>query len=232
MEGDKANGGGGGDVVLLNCFVSPFGNRVKIALARKGVAYEEKSENLAAKSPLLLSSNPVHAKIPVLLVGGKAVSESLVILEFVEEVFSSAGEPLLPGDPYARAQARFWASYIDTKLPECAKRVWQSPKGAAAAEEGKRDMVAVLNTLEAELGGKPYFGGEAFGYVDVALVPFAPWFTTYERLGGFSVAAECPALAAWAARCVRENECVAASLPEAESVFQFVCGMRKHFGLD
>ncbi|TVU45953.1 hypothetical protein EJB05_05463, partial [Eragrostis curvula] len=92
-------------------------------------------------------------------------------------------------------------------------------------------MVAMLKTLEAELGGKPYFGGEALGYVDVALVPFAPWFATYERLAGFSVAAACPGIAAWAARCVAENPCVAASLPDAESVFQFVCGMRKHFGL-
>ncbi|KAL6637226.1 hypothetical protein ACP70R_024798 [Stipagrostis hirtigluma subsp. patula] len=233
MEGDKAaNGAGAGGVVLLNCFVSPFGNRVKIALARKGVAYEEKPENLAAKSPLLLSSNPVHAKIPVLLVDGKPVCESLVILEFIDDAFAGAGEPLLPADPHARARARFWASYVDAKLPDCARRVWQSPKGAAAAAEGREGMVAALRALEAELGGRRYFGGDALGLVDVALVPFAPWFATYERLAGFSVAAECPALAAWAARCVRENECVAASLPEAESVYQFVCGMRKHLGLD
>ncbi|KAL6894590.1 hypothetical protein ACP4OV_008688 [Aristida adscensionis] len=227
MEGEKKP-----SVVLLNCFVSPFGNRVRIALARKGVAFEEKPENLGAKSPLLLSSNPVHAKVPVLLVDGKPVCESLVILEFIDEAFAAAGEPLLPADPHARAHARFWASYIDTKLPECAKRVWQSPKGSAAAAEGVKDMVAVLKALEAELGGGAYFGGEALGYVDVALVTFAPWFATYERLGGFSVAAECPALAAWAARCARDNDCVATSLPEPESVYQFVCGMRKHFGLD
>ena len=106
-----------GVVVLLNCFVSPFGNRVRIALKLKGVAYEEKAENLAAKSPLLLSSNPVHAKVPVLIVDGKPVCESLVILEFIDDGFSAAGAPqLLPADPYARAHARFWASYVDTKV--------------------------------------------------------------------------------------------------------------------
>jgi glutathione S-transferase len=80
------------------------------------LAYEEKAENLAAKSPLLLSSNPVQAKVPVLIVGGKPVCESLVILEFIHDAFSAASEPLLPADPYARAHGRFWASYVDTKV--------------------------------------------------------------------------------------------------------------------
>ncbi|EAY91179.1 hypothetical protein OsI_12788 [Oryza sativa Indica Group] len=227
MEGEKKS------VVLINCAVSMYGNRVRIALARKGVAYEEKPENLAAKSALLLSSNPVHGQVPVLLVGGKPVCESLVILEFIDEAFAGVGEPLLPAGPYERAQARFWASYIDAKLAPCAARVWRSPAGAAAVVEAARDeLVAAMRTLEAELGGKRYFGGEVVGYVDVALAPFTAWFATYERFGGFSVAAECPALAAWAARCARENACVAASLPDPEFVYQFACGMRKHFGLD
>jgi glutathione S-transferase len=39
------------------------------------------------------------------------------------------------------------------QLNECAMRVWRSPKGAAAVEEAKKDTVAVLKALEAELGG-------------------------------------------------------------------------------
>ncbi|CDJ26493.1 hypothetical protein CFC21_067526 [Triticum aestivum] len=219
-------------VKLLNCFVSPFGNRVKIALAKKGVEYEETAENMVAKGPLLLSSNPVHAKVPVLLVDGKAVCESLVILEFIDEAFAGTGAQLLPADAYARANARFWAAYVDTKMPECAGKIWKVPKGAPAVEEGKKEMVGVFKTLEGELGEKPYFGGDALGYADVALVTFVPWFLTYERLAGFSIAEECPTLTAWAARCAKENECVAKSLPDAEAVFQFVGGMRKHFGLE
>jgi len=219
-------------VKLLNCFVSPFGNRVRIALSKKGVQYEETAENMVTKGPLLLSSNPVHAKVPVLLVGGKPVCESLVILEFIDEAFAGTGEPLLPADAHARANARFWAAYVDAKMPECAGKIWKVPKGAPSVEEGKEQMVGVFKTLEGELGEKPYFGGDALGYADVALVTFTPWFLTYERLAGFSIAEECPALTAWAARCAKDNECVAKSLPDSEAVYQFVCGMRKHFGLE
>jgi len=54
MEGSKG-------VLLLNCFVSPFGNRVRIALTKKGVEHEVTSENMVQKSALLLASNPIHA---------------------------------------------------------------------------------------------------------------------------------------------------------------------------
>jgi glutathione S-transferase len=109
MEGSKG-------VVLLNCFVSPFGNRARIALTKKGVEHEVTSENMVNKSELLLSSNPVHGKVPVLLVAGKPVCESLVILEFIDEAFATTGEQLLPADAYARAHARFWAAYVDAKV--------------------------------------------------------------------------------------------------------------------
>ena len=79
----------------------------------------------------------------------------------------------------------------------------------------------MLRALEAELGGKELFGGEAFGYVDVATAPFAAWFLTYERHGGLSVAEECPGLAAWAARCLR-RESVAANVYPPEKVYELV----------
>ena len=104
-----------GKVVLLDFWPSSFGMRVRIALAEKGIEYEAKEENLADKSPLLLESNPVHKKIPVLIHNGKPVCESLNIVEYIDEVWSHKS-PLLPFDPYERVQAKFWTDYVDKKV--------------------------------------------------------------------------------------------------------------------
>ena len=106
------------EVVLLDLYVSMFGMRVRVALAEKGVKYEDKEEDLRNKSQLLLQMNPVHKKIPVLIHNGKPVCESLIIVQYIDEVWKDRA-PLLPSDPYQRAQARFWADFIDKKVIFC-----------------------------------------------------------------------------------------------------------------
>ncbi|KAJ6814507.1 putative glutathione S-transferase parA [Iris pallida] len=101
-----------GGVMLLSTWVSPFGQRCRIAQAEKGMEYEYREENLADKSELLLKSNPVHKKIPVLLHDGKPVCESLIIVEYIDEVWPDE-YPIITKDPYARNQARFWADFVD-----------------------------------------------------------------------------------------------------------------------
>ena len=103
------------EVILLDFWASMFGIRVRIALAEKGVQYEYKEQDLFNKSPLLLQMNPVHKKIPVLIHNGKSVCESSIIVQYIDEVWKDKA-PLLPYDPYQRAQARFWVDFIDKKV--------------------------------------------------------------------------------------------------------------------
>jgi glutathione S-transferase len=226
MAGEKKQG-----LQLLDFWVSPFGQRCRIALDEKGLPYEYLEQDLGNKSELLLRSNPVHKKIPVLLHDGRPVCESLVILQYIDEAFPGHGAPLLPaaGDPYARALARFWADYVDKKVYDCGTRLWKL-KGEAQ-QQARKEMVETLRTLEGALGDGRFFGGEVFGFVDVALVPFTAWFLTYERYGEFSVEKECPRLAAWAKRCA-ERESVAKNLSPPEKVYEFVGALKKRLGIE
>ncbi|KAF8769106.1 hypothetical protein HU200_006921 [Digitaria exilis] len=221
---------GAGDLVLLDVFGSPFAQRVRIALAEKGLAYERDEQDLAAKSDLLRRSNPVHGKVPVLFHLDRPICESLAILHYLDEAFP-ATPPLLPPatDPYARARARFWAEYSE-RLHLVGKRLWLRRREHAGdgdededaeLEAAREEMAAVMRALEGELGGREFFGGEAFGYVDAAAAPFAAWFLTYERHGGPRIAGEFPGMAAWAARCLR-RESVAANVYSPEKVCELV----------
>ena len=102
-------------VTLLDFWASPFGMRARIALFEKGVEYEYKDEDLKNKIELLLKMNPIHKKIPVFVHNGKPVCESLIIVEYIDEVWNDRYH-LLPSPPYGRAQARFWAHFIDKKV--------------------------------------------------------------------------------------------------------------------
>ena len=93
--------------------------RVKLALSFKGLSYADVEEDHSVgKSELLLKSNPVHKKLPVLLHDGKPVCESQIIVQYIDddEAFAGTGPSLLPTDPYQRALARFWSAYVDDKV--------------------------------------------------------------------------------------------------------------------
>ncbi|CAI0556912.1 unnamed protein product [Linum tenue] len=54
------------EIKLLRLWASPFCQRVELALKLKGLQYQLIDEDIWNKSELLLQSNPVHKKVPVL----------------------------------------------------------------------------------------------------------------------------------------------------------------------
>ncbi|KAI5060487.1 hypothetical protein GOP47_0025221 [Adiantum capillus-veneris] len=219
----------GEKVQLLSLWASPYVMRVEVALVVKGVDYENIPQELSNKSELLLSSNPVYKKVPVLLHNGKAVCESGIIVQYVDEAWPGAeGSNLLPGDAYGRAMARFWADFVDKKVFDALLGTLKASKGTEeekkAAEE---NVVAVMSTLEEALmqgkGGEgPFFGGARLGLVDVMLVPLLVWLPAVEELAQLSLpwAKKLPRLEAWFAA-TKAHPAVAV-LPEPKTITEFV----------
>ncbi|KMS94771.1 hypothetical protein BVRB_015440 [Beta vulgaris subsp. vulgaris] len=216
------------ELVLLDYWASPYVARVKLALEEKGITnYVCQHEDLLNdKSSLLLKMNPAQKKVPVLIHNGKPVCDSLVILEYIDEVWKHKSPTLLPTDPYQRALARFWADYNEKTLFNFIRKLWRQKE--EIEQEEKMDFINCLKLLEGELGEKPYFGGDTFGYLDMVLIPGYSWFYSYETFTGLSIVAECPKLIAWAKRC-EERDSVIKSLPNELEIYNYVLELQKIF---
>ncbi|KAJ4830465.1 hypothetical protein Tsubulata_025389, partial [Turnera subulata] len=167
------------EVKLLGKSPSPFVYRVIWALKIKGIPYEFVYEDPTIKSPVLLKYNPVHKKIPVLVHGEKPVCESMIIVEYINDVWPQ--NPLLPNDPHERALARFWAKFADDKGPS----VWKMFRSTGEAlEQAKKESLEMLQTVEDHgLGDKKFFGGDQIGIADIAFGAIFHWLTTFVEEG-------------------------------------------------
>ncbi|XP_057781425.1 glutathione transferase GST 23-like [Salvia miltiorrhiza] len=190
---EKGNKG----VKLVGFWVSPFVQRVKWGMKLKGIEYEYIEEDIFNKSPLLSQLNPLTGKVPVLVHDGNPLPESAIILEYLDERWPHA--PLLPLDPYERAQARFWARFVEEKILES---TW-----LALCSEGEIQERAVkiaiehLEMMEEKLGGKNrfFFGDDTIGHVDLMMGFVAYMLPVWEEIMAIKIfdATRFQNLAAW-----------------------------------
>ncbi|VAI68813.1 unnamed protein product [Triticum turgidum subsp. durum] len=207
---------GGEELKLLGWWapgVSPYVLRAQMALAVKGLSYEYLPEDRWCKSDLLIASNPVYKKVPVLIHNGKPICESLLIVEYLDD-----------------AVARFWAAYANDKLfPSCAgilKTVKQEERAGKVEEtlSGLRHLEAILAECSEGEAEALFFGGDSIGFLDIALGCYLPWFEAVGRLAGLGPLvdpARTPKLAAWAER-FRVAEPVKALLPGVDKLEEYI----------
>jgi maleylpyruvate isomerase len=164
---------------LHGYFRSSASYRVRIALNLKGLGAEHLPHHLRKgeqRDPSYLAINP-QGLVPTLQDGGTVITQSLAIIEWLEETHPAP--PLLPEDPLRRALVRAFAQVLacDTHpvqnlkvlarlrelgLPEEQVTGW----AAWANREG-------LSACEALIAGEtgPFCFGEAPTIADLCLVP-------------------------------------------------------------
>lgn len=172
------------DLVLHNYFRSSASYRVRIALHLKKLDYEYRAVHLTRGggeqfAPAFRGLNP-QALVPVLEHRGTRVTQSLAILEYLEELWPEPA--LLPPAPLERARVRALALNIACEIhPLNNLRVLNYLAGAlgaptAAKDEWYRHWVRVgLEALERELAGSAHTGKFCHGstptIADCCLIP-------------------------------------------------------------
>jgi len=101
---------------LYNYFRSSASYRVRIALALKGLDYEYKPVHLAKNEQFTESYAAVSAArlVPILRDGEHSLTQSLAIIEYLEETHPAP--PLLPAAPAERARVRGLAMDIACEI--------------------------------------------------------------------------------------------------------------------
>jgi glutathione S-transferase len=160
--------------------LSPYGQKVKIALREKGVAFETVSPGglgTGGAAGDFAAANP-RAEVPTLVDGEVAVFDSTVILEYLEDAYPTPA--LLPKTAADRARVRMVEEVMDTHFEPISwglselrwfKRA-QGDQAAAIETAAARQLAGFFAWLERQLGAREWFNGEAFGWGDLAVVPF------------------------------------------------------------
>ncbi|CAA7020717.1 unnamed protein product [Microthlaspi erraticum] len=195
-----------GDVKLIGSWASVYVMRARIALNLKSISYEFLQETYGSKSELLLKSNPVYKKMPVLLHADKPVCESNIIVQYIDEAWSSSEPSILPSNPYDRAIARFWAAYVDDKWFTSVRSILtakgeEEMKEAIAQVEEKTEIIEKA-FVDCSKGSKPFFNGDHIGFLDIALGSFLGWLRVTEMDANhkFLDETKTPSLFKWAER--------------------------------
>jgi glutathione S-transferase len=103
-------------LTLYHNDMSVCAQKVRLCLAEKQLAYEERHLNLRAgdqKRPEYLALNP-NGYVPTLVHDDFVLGESTVICEYIDDAF--AAPPLKPSDPKARARMRGFTKFIDAAI--------------------------------------------------------------------------------------------------------------------
>lgn len=101
---------------LYSYFRSSTSTRVRAALALKGLSYDYVGRNLRAgeqRSDEFLAVNP-QGLVPALEIDGLVLTQSLPIIEYLDERFPEP--PLLPQDAAGRARVRALAAMIACEI--------------------------------------------------------------------------------------------------------------------
>lgn len=168
---------------------SPYAWRVWLALEHKQLPYELKVLSFDAgdlMKPEFLALNPRH-RVPVIVDQDFALYESAAIVEYLEDAYPGAGQPLFPNNVRARAIARRLIreadQYVATAMEKMVDEILYTPPERwrdDAIDTARREFVEELGYFERYAPRTEFLAG-AVGAVDFTLYPLIALALRIER---------------------------------------------------
>ncbi len=163
-------------LILYELSLSPFVQKVKIALREKGIPFERR-DAFAGEHRQDFERLSARREVPILVDGDITIYDSTIILDYIDERWPDP--PLVPSDPGERARHRMLEELCDTELEAinfCIGEVLSFPVGDEAAEQtvletGRAEIKQLHAALAGILGDGEFFGGAAISRADISVLP-------------------------------------------------------------
>lgn len=168
-------------LVLYHYWRSSSSWRVRFALHHKELPFESRYVNLLASEQLTAEHKQVSPMgvVPCLFVDGRPLTESVAIVEYLEEV--APARPLLPRDPWVRARVRQVVEHVNSGIQPLQNLAVlarlsadHGQRKAWAHDFNERGLVALealLALIEKEGHKGRYAVGDELTMADIFLVP-------------------------------------------------------------
>jgi glutathione S-transferase len=185
-------------VQIYSAKACPFAHRTRLVLLEKGLDFELTEIDLQNK-PVWFSQISRYGKVPAIKHGDHEIVESAIINEYLEEVFPEP--PLLPNEPGARAIARIWIDYANTRFVPAFSKLLRG-KTTQEQEQGRQELEESLLYIEQEGFGKlsgegPYWFGNSLSLVDLTFYPWFERLPTLKEYRNFSLPAGATRIQTW-----------------------------------
>lgn len=166
---------------LCGFAASNYYNKVKLALLEKGVPFEEV---LACVGETDLAASPL-GKVPYAITDEGAISESTVILEYVEQRYPET--PLMPASPYQAAKVRELLRYIELHLELVARNLYpEAFFGGKVSDNLKEKIRPQLEKNVAAFAKlakfSPFIAGDQFTLADCAAAVHLPLVSSCSKI--------------------------------------------------
>jgi len=167
-------------VTLYEHPLSPYAQKVKIALREKGVPFDLVLPDVmgsGAAGSQFMRASP-RGEVPALVDGDTTVFDSTIILEYIEDKWPTPA--LLPKSPADRARVRMIEEIMDTHYEAInwglGELGWFKRAEGELADtllsNAKRQTLGFFSWLEGQLGDRAWFNGDAFGWGDLSVAPY------------------------------------------------------------
>ena len=152
---------------LYGVGISNYYNKIKLVLLEKGIAFTEE-EVIPSQDEAILKRSPL-GKIPFIETEHGCLSESQVILEYLEETYPE--KPLYPADNFKRAKCRELIQHLELNVELHARRLYKEAFfGGTVSEETKNEVKGLLDIglkgLVRLAKFSPYIAGNTYTAAD------------------------------------------------------------------